>query len=212
LKKYILFDNDGVLVETEKWYYEANAKALKEINITLELEEYLEIMARGGTAWEVALKKGISKQLIEKQRAKRDIHYKKFLKTENIDIPDVNDVLNELSKEYKMAIITTSTREHFDLIHKPRAITDFMEFTLCVEEYKRAKPFPDPYLDGLKRFNGEKKEAIIIEDSQRGLTSAYNAGIECVIVSNEFTKSHDFSKADYFIDTLKELKKLLSTL
>ena len=209
MKKFILFDNDGVLVETEKWYFEANVKALKELNLTLEFDDYMEIMARGGTAWEVAQKEGISKETIDKKRFQRDIYYQEFLRKEDIEIPEVKDILEELSQDYKMAIITTSRRVDFDLIHKNRGIIDFMEFSLCVEEYKRAKPYPDPYLTGLERFNAKKEETIVVEDSQRGLTSAVNAGIQCAIVHNEFTKTHNFSKASYFINSLKELKTIL---
>lgn len=210
MKKYILFDNDGVLVETEKWYFEANVKALKELNITLELDVYLEIMARGGTAWELAFDKGISKEIIDKKRFQRDIYYQNFLRTEDIEIPGVKDVLSELSKDYEMAIITTSRRVDFDLIHEKRGIVDFMDFTLCVEEYKRAKPYPDPYLAGIKRFNASKEESIIVEDSQRGLSSAFNAKIDCIIVYNEFTVSHDFSNTNHFINKLEELKTYLT--
>lgn len=209
MKKYILFDNDGVLVETEKWYFEANVKALAELNVKLEEDVYLEIMARGGTAWEVAQKQGITKDIIDKKRFQRDIYYQEFLRTKDIEINGVKDILSDLSHDYKMAIITTSRRVDFDLIHKDRGIVDFMDFTLCVEEYKRAKPYPDPYLAGLKKFNATKEETIVVEDSQRGLNSAYNAQIECIIVENEFTKSHDFSKANYFIKNLKELRTIL---
>ncbi len=208
-KKFILFDNDGVLVETENWYYEANVLALKELGITLELDRYLKIMARGGTAWELAFEQNIAQNIVDKQREKRDLIYQDFLLTKNIEIPNVQKILKTLSKNYKMAIITTSRRVDFDLIHTNRGIVDFMDFTLCVEEYKRAKPFPDPYLAGLKRFNAKKEETIVVEDSQRGLTSAYNAGIDCIIVHNEFTKSHDFSKANYHIHKLEELEKIL---
>jgi len=211
-KKFILFDNDGVLVETEKWYFEANVKALKELNIHLDLQRYLKIMAKGGTAWEVAFEQGVSKDIVDIQREKRDYFYQEFLTTKNIEIEGVKSLLEQLSKTYKMAIITTSRRVDFDLIHKNRGITNFMDFTLCVEEYAKAKPAPDPYLAGLKRFNAKKEEAIVVEDSQRGLSSAFNAGIDCVIVHNEFTKNHDFSKANYHIKKLEELKKLLSTL
>jgi len=212
MKKYILFDNDGVLVETEVWYYEANKKALSELGITLELDTYLKIMARGGTAWEVAFEQGITKDIVDKKRFQRDIYYQEYLQTKNIEIPNVKNILEKLSKKYKMAVITTSRRVDFDLIHKNRGIVDFMDFTLCVEEYKRAKPYPDPYLAGLKNFNATAKETIVVEDSQRGLTSAYNAKIDCVIVENKFTQSHDFSKANYFIKKLENLEELLSTL
>ena len=210
MKKFILFDNDGVLVETEKWYYEANKKALKQLGLSLQMSTYQEIMARGGTAWEVAIEAGISTEIIDKKRVQRDIYYQEFLQTKNLEIPNVKKVLKNLSKKYKMAIVTTSRRVDFELIHKSRGISDYMQFVLCVEDYKRAKPYPDPYLKGLELFKASAKNTIVVEDSQRGLISAVNANIECVIVKNEFTKTHDFSKANYFIDDLEQLETILN--
>jgi len=210
MKKYILFDNDGVLVDTEIWYFEANKKALKELGLTLHMDTYQEIMARGGTAWEVAIAQGIETSIIDKKRVQRDIYYQDFLQTKNLEIPKVKKVLADLSKKYKMAIVTTSRRVDFELIHKKRGISDFMQFVLCVEDYNRAKPYPDPYLKGLELLKASAKDTIVVEDSQRGLISAVNANIECVIVKNEFTKTHDFSKANYFIDTLEQLETILN--
>ena len=212
MKKYILFDNDGVLVETEKWYFEANKKSLKEIDVELSFDVYMEIMARGGTAWEVAKKHGHKQSTIDEQRRKRDIYYREFLASQPIEIDGVVDVLKELSNEYKFGIVTTSRRVDFDLIHNQRDIVKYMDFTLCVEEYPRAKPHPDPYLAGMKKFSANKDECFIIEDSQRGLTSAVNAGIDCAIVDNAFTASHDFSMATHRIKKLNELPALLKTL
>jgi HAD superfamily hydrolase (TIGR01509 family) len=209
-KKYVLFDNDGVLVETEKWYYEANKKALKELGLKLEFEIYQQIMAKGGSAWEVAIQAGISTNIIDKQREIRDIYYQNYLKTKNLEIPNVKKVLDNLSKKYKMAIITTSRRVDFELIHKNRGITDFMDFILCVEDYPRAKPFPDPYLKGLELFKASNNETIVVEDSQRGLTSAVNANIDCVVVKNDFTITQDFSKAKHFIENLEQLETILN--
>ena len=212
VKKYLLFDNDGVLVETEPYYFKANIKALREFGLELEFDVYMEIMARGGTAWEIAKKQGISQSEIDKKRQLRDIYYQEFIQTQEIEIDGVVDILKELSKKYKMGIVTTSRRVDFDLVHQKREIVSYMDFTLCVEEYPRAKPHPDPYLAGMKKFNALKEECLVIEDSQRGLTSAVNAGIECVIVKNEFTATHDFSKASYKIDSLKKLESLLDFL
>jgi len=212
MKKYLLFDNDGVLVETEQYYYKANVKALAELGLELSFNVYMEIMARGGTAWEVAKKHGFSQDEIDKKRAQRDIYYQEFIQNENIEIDGVLEVLKELSKSYKMGIVTTSRRVDFDLVHNKMDIVSYMDFTLCVEEYPRSKPHPDPYLAGMKRFNATKDECIIIEDSQRGLNSALNAGIECIIVDNEFTRTHDFSKASYKIESIKDLPALLKTI
>lgn len=208
-KKFILFDNDGVLVETEMWYYQANYDILKTVNITLEFDTYQKIMIRGGTAWELAIKKGLKKEDIDKLREKRDELYQYFLQTKDITIKNVVGTLEQLSKKYKMGIITTARRVDFELIHKNRNIIDFMDFTLCVEDYEKAKPHPAPYLAGLKKFNAKEEETVVIEDSQRGLDSAYAANIDCIVIKNEFTKSHDFQKAKYFIDKFDDLKRLL---
>jgi HAD superfamily hydrolase (TIGR01509 family) len=212
MKKYLLFDNDGVLVETEMWYYEANKMALSELGFELPFATYMEIMARGGTAWEVAQKEGVDAKMIACQRAKRDGYYREFLTTRSIEIEGVHEVLQTLRKEYRMGIVTTSRRVDFELIHAKRGIVGFMDFTLCVEEYPRAKPHPDPYLAGMAKFGAKPHECLVIEDSQRGLTAAFNAGIECAVVHNEFTKTHDFSKASHFLQSLRELPQLLVSL
>ena len=211
MKKYILFDNDGVLVHTEPLYFKANIRTLKEFfDVDLEFEEYMKIMSEGTTVWQKALNKGFAQEKIDIARNQRNKYYQEYLKSENILISGVIEVLKELSKNYKMGIVTTSRRVDFEIIHKDLGIVDFMDFVLCEEDYEFAKPHPQPYLKGLSIFGANKDEAIVIEDSTRGLTAAYKAGIECVIVKNEFTITQDFSKANYFINSLDELKTILN--
>ena len=206
-KKNILFDNDGVLVETEGWYYEASKRALKEFfDYDVTLERYMQLMTDGKGVW---VDIDASKKEIIKARDQRDLYYREYLKSEELSIPNVYEVLKELSKKYKMGIVTTSRRVDFELIHKGRGITDFMEFVLCVEDYEKAKPHPDPYLKGLELFNCKKSEALVIEDSERGLLSANAAGIECAIVYNEFTKTQDFSSASVKVANLQEFLEIL---
>ena len=205
MKKYILFDNDGVLVETEIWYFRANVKILKELGITLHEDVYLNLMAQGKTSWEIARANNIDEETIVQSRFKRDEYYQHYLKTEDLEIKGVEEVLQELKQKYKMAIITTSRRVDFNLIHDNKEIKNYMDFVLCVEDYARAKPYPDPYLAGLKKFNAKKDETIVVEDSQRGLKSAVAAKIDCVIVKNDFVKSHDFTQAKHKIDSLENL-------
>ncbi|MEA3373445.1 MAG: HAD family phosphatase [Campylobacterota bacterium] len=209
MKKYILFDNDGVLVETEKWYFNANVEILKTMGIDLDEARYREIMINGQSAFLLAEEQGFDSETVEKHRDRRNELYQHYIRTEDIEIKGVSAILSELGKTCRMGIVTSSRREDFELIHASRGLTEHMEFVLCSGEYERSKPHPDPYLKGLELFGGEKHEAIVVEDSQRGLRSAFNAGIECVIVHNHFTSSHDFSDATHRIKTLHELEKLL---
>ena len=212
MKKHILFDNDGVLVETEQWYFQANVDILEQMGIELSLDRYKEIMIKGQSAFLLAEEKGFSSLHVENARDKRNALYQEYIKTKDIEINGVKEILASLSKKYTMGIVTSSRREDFELIHKNRGLVEHMQFVLCQGEYSRSKPHGDPYLKGQSLLGGLKSETIVVEDSQRGLDSAYNANIECVIVHNAFTTNHDFSKASYKIAKLSELERLLETL
>lgn len=210
MKNLILFDNDGVLVETELWYFRANEKAMSELGVSLDLEYYLELMKHGGNWWELALQRGVTLEEVNRARERRSRYYQHYLRTEDIYIDGVEEVIQELAESYRMGIVTTSRRADFEIIHHAQKLTRYMEVILCEEDYPRAKPYPDPYLKALELFGVDAKDAIVVEDSQRGLTAAVSAGIECAVVKNDFTASHDFSTATYRIESLQELKKLLS--
>tara|TARA_Y100000588_G_scaffold101813_1_gene110655 strand:+ start:215 stop:862 length:648 start_codon:yes stop_codon:yes gene_type:complete len=209
-KNFILFDNDGVLVDTEYWYYKATQRALGELGVTLTRDEYMKIMIRGQSSWELARAQGIEEAAIQQKEADRNQYYKKFLLTKNIGIPGVAETLKKLSRYYRMAIITTCHKTDFDVIHRNRSLISFMEFILVREDYEKSKPHPEPYLAGLQRFGAKANEALVVEDSERGLNAALAACIDCVIVHNEFTESHDFTGAIHTIQSLSELPNLLS--
>jgi len=211
VKRYILFDHDGVLVDTEFWYYKAAERALAEIGFALDKEQYLRDMTQGLGSWAQAKAAGIDGQVLSARRAARDAYYQEYLRTEAIEIEGVMEALVELSKYARMAIVTTAKRADFELIHRKRQIRQFMDFVLVREDYELAKPHPEPYLTALRRFGASREEAVVVEDSARGLSSAVAAGIDCVIVYNDFTKAHDFSQALYRIDNLIGLKNIILT-
>jgi HAD superfamily hydrolase (TIGR01509 family) len=209
VKKYLLFDHDGVLVDTEFWYYTAGERALADAGLRLDKEQYLRDMSHGLGTWPQARAAGMDEQAIGRLREVRNGYYQEYLRTEAIEIDGVVDALAELSKYVRMAIVTTARRADFELIHEKRHVSQFMEFVLAREDYELAKPHPEPYLAGLARFGATKEEALVVEDSSRGLSSAVAAGIDCVIVHNEFTKTQDFSQATCRIETLRELKGIV---
>ncbi len=208
-KKIILWDHDGVLVDTEKWYFEATRKALSEFEIEVDKLRYLDFMQDGKSMWSLAYSKGFSDKMISDQRKKRDIYYQDFLLNKDIEIPGVEETLAALCMTYSMAIVTTSKRKDFELIHKNRSIVRFMDFVMTVEDYRKAKPDPEPYLAALKKYGAVPQEAIVIEDSGRGLRSAVAAGIDCIVVENEFTSTHDFTMAKMILKSITDLKKVL---
>lgn len=209
MKKYILFDHDGVLVDTELWYFKAGERALADIGLAVDRDQYLLDMSQGLGTWAQARAAGVDERTINRQREVRNACYQEYLLTEAIEIDGVPEVLAELSQYVRMAIVTTAKRADFELIHQERQITPYMDFVLVREDYTLAKPDPEPYLTGLKRFGAAKEETLVVEDSSRGLSSAVAAGIDCAIVYNDFTRSQDFSQARYQIEALAELKHIV---
>ncbi|PWQ95676.1 HAD family hydrolase [Leucothrix arctica] len=212
MKKYILFDHDGVLVETEQWYYRANQRALAPFGIQLPRDAYLVNMSNGVTTWKVARDAGVPEREIDRARVLRDQYYQEYLASEDIEINGVLETLDILASDYRMGIITTSKLSDFALIHENRSILDYMAFVITRQDYEQAKPHPEPYLKGLQRFGVSAAEAVAVEDSARGLKSAVAAGIDCIAVANEFTVSHDMSKAVAKVDLFTDLPLAINTL
>ncbi len=210
MRKYILWDHDGVLVDTEYWFFRATQMSFAELSINLDQQTYLEYQSIGRSTWDIVREAGISEPSIKEQRKRRYQIYRQFLKREDIEIPNVPDVLAKLAGNYRMAIVTMSRREDFNLIHESRNIMSYMEFVLTVEDHSTPKPNPDPYLTAMNRFGATSNECIIIEDSLRGLNAALAANIDCIIVKNPFTGNSNFTGAYKVLDSIVELPSFLS--
>jgi beta-phosphoglucomutase-like phosphatase (HAD superfamily) len=111
-----------------------------------------------------------------------------------------------------MAIVSTARRADFELIHRSRLIRQHFEFVIAAEDCTEHKPLPQPYRMALERLGALPSEALVIEDTSRGLRSALAAGIDCVIIRNDFTCSQDFTGALRMISSIRELPSLIAAL
>ena len=207
--KYILWDNDGVLVNTEQWYFAATREALAELGVQLPIDAYQQIMIQGRSSWELAAQAGVDPQQIKDGQDLRDELYRTYLRNNDLRIKGVFEVLSELAQHYQMAIVTTCRRDDFELIHSNLDLLQFMQFVLTREDYAESKPHPEPYLTALQKFSATSSQALVVEDSERGLRAARAAAIDCAVVDYHFTRGHDFSAAQYRLQTLTELLQLL---
>jgi len=204
--KAIFWDNDGVLVDTERLYYIATQRVLATVGVSLSKEDYIELLlVQGRPPWYKAVEKGITPEGVEKLRDERNAIYGKLLEDEHIIINGVREVLEELSKRYMMGIVTSSRPDHFDIIHRRTGFLKYFQFAITLGEYSHSKPHPEPYLKALERSGFHADECLVIEDSERGLTAAIKAGIRCVVIPNEFTRSSNFTGAYKVMGSLKGL-------
>jgi len=208
--KAILWDNDGVLVNTESHYFAASHEALEEIGIELTMDAFRDLsLTAGRSVFELAIERGIAARRIDELRRWRNRRYAELLAARDCVIPGVASVLTQLRGRFRMAVVTSSRREHFDLIHRHNRLLGNFEFCLTREDYRHSKPHPEPYLSALARLGLTPEDCLVVEDSPRGLQAARAAGLACIVVAGPFFCHEDFSGAMAYIDDLRELPNLL---
>ena len=204
MHKVILWDNDGVLVETEKWYYEATKRVMKEEGYNLTLDIYRKTFLKNNSgAWH--LLKNCNKEYIKILKKRRNSIYSSFLQTKDIYIQGLSAILANLTKKYKMGIVTSSRKEHFDIIHKRSNILKYFDFVITSDDYINSKPNPEPYLIGINSSGYKASSCFAIEDSERGVISAKKADLFCFAIPNDMTANGDFSKADIILDNINDI-------
>lgn len=208
--KAVFWDNDGVLVDTEKYYYRATKELFANYGAELTEDDYLKYYLQNNTgAWHLLGKAADDKEFLKRLRTERGDIYIKYLLQGDHSVPGAEDVLNYLAGKYKMGIVTSSRREHFNAIHQQTGFLKYIDFTLVREDYKNSKPDPEPYLKALEISGVLPDEALVIEDSERGLLAAHNAGIKCWVIPSEFSGPGAFGNADKILENIAEVKKYL---
>ena len=152
MTEILLWDNDGVLVETEPLFFQANAEVLADLGIEYSLSQFRNIsLLQGTSALNLAKARGVSDSDILALRETRDARYAELLRGKDLALPGVRDVLHELSNQYRMAVVTSSRATHFEIIHEHSKLLPYFEFVLTVDNVTQTKPHPEPYLCALDK-------------------------------------------------------------
>lgn len=199
--KAILFDMDGTLVDSERYYTEMSYKWVLQYRSIEKRDIYQIVGANMDKTYRIMSKlAGLSydetKKSYDEYFSKHPMNYNDYL------FDDVKDVLSKLC-DYKLAICTLSSR---DMLNKFISDTGLNEFDLLLsdEDVKNPKPSPDIYLKAIERLGVNRSETLVIEDSSTGIKAGKNAGI-CTLARDGSRFFIDQSEADYIFDDLHEL-------
>jgi HAD superfamily hydrolase (TIGR01509 family) len=192
----ILWDNDGVLVDTECLFFESTRSTLATIGIQLSEEQFLDLsMRQGRSAFDLAIASGWPKEQVANLKRERDLLYSEMLRNQTRMLPGVVETLKALHGRMRMAVVTSSHRQHFDTMHADIGLTKYFEFVLAREDYEKTKPNPEPYLLALERLGISVESCVAVEDSERGLAAARAAGLRCLVIPNKITRTCSFQGA-----------------
>ena len=208
--KAILWDNDGVLVDTEHLYCEATRQVFAGAGITLGDADYREMFLTGNMgAWQRLTAQGRPQAEIARIRDERNEIYSTLLRGRDHAIEGVREVLQSLHGCYAMGVVTSSRRDHFEIIHATTGMLTYFDFVLTREQYVNSKPDPEPYLAGIAKTGFSAAQCLAVEDTPRGLTAATGAGARCVVIPNALTATGDFTTAYKVLRDIRELPALL---
>jgi HAD superfamily hydrolase (TIGR01509 family) len=201
----IFWDNDGILVDTEKLYYQATCELLRKAGVTLTESLFRQISLREGkSTFSLAEAKGVPRDEIERLQTERNLRYTELLR-DGVRIMDgVRETLGSLRGKVVLAVVTSSRRSHFETMHEITGLLPFFDFILTRDDYVLSKPDPEPYRLAVNRSGCRPEECLVVEDSERGLQAALAAGLRCIVVPNDLTRGCAFAGAWRVLSSCRE--------
>lgn len=192
----VLWDNDGVLVDSEAVFFDITRSAFARLGLDLTKEIWgAQYLGEGRSTREIAESLGANPADIDPAVDKRNERYLIALRQPPAIRPRVPETLAALSGRVRMGLVTGCHRRQLHLMHDSSGLLDFFDAIITGDDCADPKPNPAPYLAALKALDLSAKDCLAVEDSSRGLVSATTAGIACVIVPTDLTQVQDFSDA-----------------
>jgi len=206
----LLWDHDGVLVDTESRYFESTQLALLKWGIHLTRDQWLWGQAQGYWLEQFDFSGGKKPLDYQAIRAFRDQTYLDLLATEDVLVEGAEEILSELGKRSRMGLVTTTTWKILDHIHSPGSLLAHFDHIVSADTCTNLKPHPEPYQKALDLFGVSPERAVAIEDSERGLRSAIAAGIRCIVLKSPFMEGADFDGAEVVLDSIRRVPGALT--
>lgn len=209
--KGIVFDCDGVIVDSEPYFAKGTADQLAQFNIPFD-EEVFE-KATGGTA-SLMSEMLIAKypqinQSVEKFTEDFYVFTNRYLMSDELEpMPGFVDFVKE---NYKKGIrmVVASSSPYYYVEHKLKlfGVFDYFDKVVSADDISHTKPHPEIYLKAVEKLGMNKDEVIAIEDSTNGIKSAKSAGLYCIgLKASEVIQ--DTHEADEEVKSFNDIKIL----
>lgn len=206
--KAIIFDMDGVVVDSERFITKAEQITFREYGIELTDEDMQKLKGTTDDDNILYLRRkfrfsGTKEEIVEKrQKILLDLF-------EDLTVfPDFYKILPFI-KKYRLALTTSASRKDMNWVFKKLSLDGIFSVIITADDVKQGKPNPEPYVKTIKMLELQPVECIVIEDTINGIDAAKAAGAKCVAVEGTFPKEK-LAAADFIISNLEELPSLLS--
>lgn len=203
----IVFDFDGLILETEEPIYRSWVEVYQAHGEELPFDQWVQIVGSTTSRFnpqhhlESLLGRPLSREVLERRVGRRT----SMILAQTV-LPGVVDHI-EAARELglKLGVASSSTGDWVKAHLERLGILHCFDCVRCRDDVVNAKPEPDLYLAALECLDVQASEALAIEDSPNGITAARRAGLRCVAVPNAVTARLDLSGADLVTGSLADL-------
>jgi len=207
----VVFDMDGVLLDSEPIGYEAMRLVMKGQGAPYDEVENDEFVGRT-TAESFRIlraRRGLRPEIDELVRQFCEAKIR-LIKEGARPLPGVPEVLERVrAAGYRLALASSAEIPIIAATVETLGLAGCFELRVSGEEVPRGKPAPDVFLETARRLALAPRDCLVVEDSRNGLLAARAAGMRCAVVPCSATLGHDFTEADYRLRTLTDLLPLL---
>lgn len=211
--KAIIFDMDGVLVDSEPFHIAIEKRQFELNNILISAEEHnLYMGVASDMMWQEISKKHALEIAVEEligQNKTESIRF--FGEVEEIPVmPGLVDVLEQLTRKgYPMAVASSSFHEVIELILERTGLRKNFQHVVSSQEAGKSKPEPDVFLLAARRLGVQPEDCLVIEDSQNGIKAAKAAGMKCIAYQGPGANPVNQQQADAVITRYDQLISMI---
>lgn len=205
---YIIFDMDGVLLDSEPMHQEIIYETFQLEGIPFD-KAYIQTLT-GMSAfpmWEKVKRDAQRSESVEELiKFHRDYFFKRLPEVKVPLVPHVKDVLEKFKNEGKhLSLASSSGRKLIDIFTQQTNIAHYFEVIMSGDDVKYSKPNPEIFLKVAQWYGLPATQFTVIEDSTNGVKAAKSANMQCVGFQNLLSGGQDLSQADLLIHSMQEL-------
>jgi HAD superfamily hydrolase (TIGR01509 family) len=179
----VIFDLDGVLVDSEQVWDEARKRVVSEHGGTWTDSATRDMLGMSSKEWTVYLVEQLGVALTTDEINDAVVQAMLAGYEEHLPLlPGAKEAIERLGRDYTLGLASSSNRPVIDLVLDRMGVTDRFKATVSSEEVARGKPAPDVYEEALRRLR--VTHAAAIEDSENGIRSAHAAGLRVLAIPN----------------------------
>lgn len=214
--KALLFDLDGLLVDSEPLSRRAWNEVIARVGYTLSDEVFMQMVGRSESEVRTLFERVFGPDFpFERVTRLRQAHFLEALAREGVPPkPGAHDLLAYVTRRgLAKAVASSTSRAMAEAKLRSAGLRDFFEVIVTGEDVPRAKPAPDLFLEAARRLNLPPEACVVLEDSSVGVQAAHAAGMRCILIPDVQPLSAEIvNLATWQLRSLAEVPALLERL